>query len=174
MVLTRQCMTGPGWLSLLDQLHENQTWMLSNYAITLHPASRLLLNILLVSHFLTAGRHICGVRQTVWYHGHKLAQIVNEAIEEGGRKWVLRELSWDGQEKERRFKRVSVYWCTSLSSQQEFFPCFIITAHLSMHIRLWRDVKSPPDVISSTFTYNHIEEQHGFRCDGLEHVHYIV
>lgn len=39
---------------------------------------------------LTAGHHIYSVRQTVWYHGHKLAQIVYEAIAEGGRKWVLR------------------------------------------------------------------------------------
>lgn len=75
---------------------------------------------------------------------------------------------------ERKFKGVSVYWCTSFSSQQEFFPCFIITARLPIHKCRWREAESPPDVISSTFTYNHIEHQHGFRCDGPQRVHYTV
>lgn len=121
---------------------------------------------------LTAGHHIYSVRQTVWYHGHKLAQLVYEAIAEGGRKWVPRVRQ--SRERRREFKRVSVYWCTSLSSQQEFFPCFIITARLPIHKRLWRKVESPPDVISSTFTYNHIEKQHGCRSDGLSRIQYRV
>lgn len=39
--------------------------------------------------------------------------------------------------------------------------------------RLRREVESPPDVISSTFTYNHTEKQHGFSCDGLQQVQYM-
>lgn len=91
-----------------------------------------------------------GVRQTAWHHGHKLAGIVYEAIGES-------ESVESGAERQRKFKRASVYWCTSLSSQQEFFPCFV-TAHLPICKRLQREVESPPDVISSTFTYNHIEK----------------
>ena len=34
------------------------------------------------------------------------------------------------------------------------------------------EAESPPDVISSTFTYNHTEKQHGFRCDGLKCLQY--
>lgn len=35
---------------------------------------------------------------------------------------------WDSQKK--RLKRLSVYWWTRFSSQQEFFPCSIIAARL--------------------------------------------
>lgn len=80
----------------------------------------------------------------------------------GGRASGVRQ----SRERQRKFKRVSVYWRTSLSSQKEFFPCFI-TVHLPIRKCLWRKVESPPDVISSTFTYNHIEKQHG-----LKHVQY--
>lgn len=69
----------------------------------------------------------------------------------------------DGQETDREGWGVSVYCSTSSSAQQEFFPCFI-TGHLS--IRLRREVESPPDVTSSTFTYNHTEKQHGSGADG--------
>lgn len=79
---------------------------------------------------------------------------------------------WDGHKK--KFKRLSVYWCTSFSSQQEFFPCSIITARLPTHKRPRREAESPPDVISSTFTHNHFEEQHVFRCEGLDRVRSMV
>lgn len=40
----------------------------------------------------------------------------------------MRQQRWDGQKK--RLKRLSVYWWTRFSSQQEFFPCSIIAARL--------------------------------------------
>lgn len=40
----------------------------------------------------------------------------------------MRQQRWDGHKK--RLKRLSVYWWTRFSSQQEFFPCSIIAARL--------------------------------------------
>lgn len=113
---------------------------------------------------LTAGHHIYSACQTEWYHGSKLSGSLS--MRQQRRVGESESREWDGQTK--KFKRVSVYWCASFSSQQEFFPCSIITARLPTHKRPPREVESPPDVISSTFTHNHFEEQHVFRCDGLD------
>lgn len=66
---------------------------------------------------LTAGHHIFGVGQTVWYHGRKWSgSLVYEATA------VRRS--------KEKVERLSVYWWTRFSSQQEFFPCSIIAARL--------------------------------------------
>lgn len=160
----RSCLAQPSGVTV-----RIRTGCICSYAITLHPSQSPSVKYTTSVTLLTAGHRIYRARQTVWYHGHKLAQIVYEAIAEGGRKWAPRVRQ--SRERQRTFKRVSVYWCTSLSSQQEFFPCFIITARLPMHKRLWREAESPPDVISSTFTYDHIEKQHGFRCDRFQRIY---
>lgn len=74
---------------------------------------------------------------------------------------------------QRKLSRVGVYHRSSLSSQQEFFPCFI-TAHSPVRICLKREAESPPDVISSTFTYNHTEKQHSLTCDDAFTLLYLV
>lgn len=127
----RSCLAQPSGVTV-----RIRTGYICNYAIALRPSQSPSVKYTTSVTLLTAGHHIYRARQTVWYHGHKLAQIVYEAIAEGGRKWAPKVRQ--SRERQRKFKRASVYWCTSLSSQQEFFPCFIITARLPMHKRLRR------------------------------------
>lgn len=126
-------------------------------------ASRLGI-ILLVSHFEQQV-----VTSTVFARLNEIMAVNYPGLclwgNSGGRERAERR-EWDGQTK--KFKRVSVYWCASFSSQQEFFPCSIIAARLPTHKRPPREFDSPPDVISSTFIHDHFEEQHVFRCDGLD------
>lgn len=143
-----------GWFALirlyivpwLDQpSSRNESWRSHNADGNQSVKYTMSVTLLIVSH------HIYSVYQIVWYHVHKWSGSPSMrqrwwAGESGSREW-------DGQKK--TLKRFSVYWCTSFSSQQEFFPCSIITARLPTHKRPRREVESPPDVISSTFTHNH-------------------
>lgn len=69
----RLCMTDHALFSILESQCENHNW-LYNYcmlSLCIQPAAFCKIYC---CHTLTAGHHINSVRQTVWYHSHKLAQ----------------------------------------------------------------------------------------------------
>lgn len=90
-----------------------------------------------------------------------------EATAEGGRER-------DGQTKKPLRESVFTGVLASPPNRNSFRAPSSLPVYPHTHKRPLREVESPPDVISLTFTHNHFEEQHVFRRAGLERVRQMV